>query len=227
MGVCLRIATPNPDVPDSVAALIHSLGQPLPTCEAYPDNYRIIYPKPLLDHGNPFHGGAREGYCGFSCKQKHASGHPDSLGGIVLGQKIKLMTRDGTYAEGKVIRASQTEITMEIRESEPKGRLLHPEAIIPTSDIGTVYLVKNGTIAAPVALGVAAGFAGAFAAAYSAENVHSDAGFISIMLLGAAGGATGGAILGREMAKKTLQINITEPRARSAESRTDNLDGIH
>jgi hypothetical protein len=37
-----------------------------------------------------------------------------SLGGVVLGQKIRLMMSDGTYVEGKVIRATREDITLKV-----------------------------------------------------------------------------------------------------------------
>jgi len=135
-----------------------------------------------------------------------------ALGSLVLGQKIKLMTRDGTYAEGKVLRASLDEIQMEISKSEPKGRLPAGEAVVRTSDIAVVHMKKNGSIAAPVALGVVGGLLGYIIAAYAAEHVHNDSAYFAIGIAAAAGGATGGAVLGRETVKKTITINVTPGR---------------
>ena len=131
------------------------------------------------------------------------------LGSLVLGEKIKLMTRDGTYVEGKVLRAGQDEIQMNISKCEPKGRLLRGEAVVPTSDIAVVHMKKNGSIAAPIALGVVGGLLGFVAAAYAADDVHSNTAYFAIGIATAAGGATGGAVLGRETVKKTITINVT------------------
>jgi len=48
-----------------------------------------------------------------------------ALGATVLGQKIQLMMHDGTYVEGKVLRASQTEIHIQVKKCVPKERLMH------------------------------------------------------------------------------------------------------
>ena len=136
----------------------------------------------------------------------------DSLGAIVLGQKIQLMMRDGTYVAGKVIKSGGDEISLRVDKSEPKDRVRGPEANLRTTDISVVYLRKNGTVALPVVLGIVAGLGALYGAAFAAENVHSTGGYISICLLSAAGGATGGALLGRELGRKTLTINVVPAR---------------
>ena len=137
---------------------------------------------------------------------------PDFLGGVVLGQKVELMMRDGTYVKGKVLRASRDEVTMSVKSSEPTGRIRGPEAILKSSEIAVVRLTKNGTAAAPIVLGVVGAIGALYAAAYAAQDFQSAGAFISVSLLSAAGGATGGALLGREAAKKTVTINVTQPK---------------
>jgi hypothetical protein len=83
-----------------------------------------------------------------------------------------------------------------------------PEAVIPTSEISVVYLRKNGTIALPIVIGVVSALGAMFGAAFTTEGLSSDGAVISIMLASAAGGATAGALLGREAGKKTVPINV-------------------
>jgi hypothetical protein len=45
----------------------------------------------------------------------------ENLGALILGKKIKLMTHDGSYVAGKVLRAGREEIVMHIDKSEPRG----------------------------------------------------------------------------------------------------------
>lgn len=49
---------------------------------------------------------------------------PGSLAPLVLDQKVRLMTHDGTYAEGRVVKASEASLTLQVRKTEPKGNLL-------------------------------------------------------------------------------------------------------
>jgi hypothetical protein len=133
-----------------------------------------------------------------------------SLGGVVLGQKIRLMMSDGTYVEGKVIRATREDITLKVKRVEPKGHLQGREVTIGTSAISVVHMSKSGPAAVPIALGVLGGFAGGSAAAFAGENMTSAAAAVTATLVGVVGGATGGALLGREAAKGTVTINVTQ-----------------
>ncbi len=134
---------------------------------------------------------------------------PEFVGSLVLDQNIHLMLRDGTYIEGKVRQATRESLTVKIRKCEPKNSVRGPEATLATADIAVVHYKKNGSVAAPVALGVLGGFAGGLAAAniayYSGAN---EGAAVGAFLLGIVGGASGGSILGREAAKKTVTINV-------------------
>ena len=134
----------------------------------------------------------------------------DSLGAMVLDQNIKLMMRDGTYVEGKVIQATREAITVKVKKSEPRDRVAGPEAVLATSDIGTVYLSKSGSTAVPIVLGIAGGFLGGMATAAAVLDGGSD-NSAALVFLGMGGGAAGGAILGREVVKKTVTINVLQP----------------
>ncbi len=133
-----------------------------------------------------------------------------SLGGVVLGHSIRLMMSDGTYVEGKVIRATGDDITLKVNRVEPKGHFQGSEVTIGTSAISVVHMSKSGPAAVPIALGILGGFAGGMAAGYAAEYMDSAAGAVTTCLVGVVGGATGGALLGREAAKGTVTINITQ-----------------
>ena len=135
----------------------------------------------------------------------------DSLGAMVLDKKIKLMMRDGTYVEGNVVQVSGDAITLKVKKSGPKNRFQGKEATIPTSDIGAVYLRKEGTVAAPIALGIGCGFLGAIVSAYALRNTSGTAGPVTAFIASTTGGAIGGALLGREAVKKTVTINVLQP----------------
>lgn len=132
----------------------------------------------------------------------------DSVGAMVLDKKIKLMMRDGTYVEGKVIQASQESITLKVKKSEPKDRFAEKEAIIPTQDIGSLHFRKGGTIAAPILFGIGGGIAGAIAGARISYDTHDEN--YAGGLIGAPLGAIGGALLGGELVKKTVTINVLQ-----------------
>jgi hypothetical protein len=132
----------------------------------------------------------------------------DTLGAVVLGQKIQLMMRDGTYLEGKVLQAGRNEIVMDVKKREPKGSLHGTGGSIRTEDIAVIHMTKSGSVAAPVALGVIGGLLGAAGSAYAADRLHDPTAFFSIFLLSTAGGATGGALLGRAAAKKRITISV-------------------
>jgi hypothetical protein len=134
---------------------------------------------------------------------------PRSVGALVLGRKIKLMKNDGTYLEGTVYRATEEEICMEVKKSEPKGRGIGPDATIPTSEISVIRMERGGNPAAAVALGVLGGVAGTLGSAYAAYagNMENGAG-VAVVAIGMAAGASGGAYLGHVAAKKILTINV-------------------
>jgi hypothetical protein len=134
----------------------------------------------------------------------------DSLGSVVLGHSIELMMSDGSYVEGKVIRATREDITLKVKRVEPKGHFQGREVTIGTSAISVVHMSKSGPAAVPIALGVLGGFAGGSAAAFASESMSSAAAAVTATLVGVVGGATGGALLGREAAKATVTINITQ-----------------
>lgn len=140
----------------------------------------------------------------------------ESLGSVVLGHSIELMMSDGTYVEGKVIRATREDITLKVKRVEPKGHFQGREVTIGTSAISVVHMSKSGPVAVPIALGVLGGFAGGTAAAFASEGMSSAAAAVTTTLVGIVGGATGGAILGREAAKGTVTINVTQATAASA-----------
>lgn len=132
----------------------------------------------------------------------------DTLGAVVLGEKIQLMMRDGSYLKAKVLRASKTEIYVRIEKSTPAGRFPQSETSLQTAEIGAVYVRKSGSAAAAVALGVAGGILGIWGSGYAAQDARSAAAFMAAVVAGGAGGATGGAMLGRELARKTVTISV-------------------
>jgi len=135
----------------------------------------------------------------------------ESLGAMILGKKIKLMMRDASYLEGKVLRAGPKEILIHVKKSENQGsavKIHNNKALLRTSDIGTVYLSKSGSVAAPVALGVIGGLFGVLGSVHALEHTRNKtAAWITLTVL-TAGGATGGALLGREVARKTVTVNV-------------------
>ncbi len=160
----------------------------------------------------PLFGFDEKGLSGAGAGRNTVNVSPDVLSGMVLDQSVRLMMRDGTYVEGKVFRASQDSITLKVNRSEPKGRIRGPDATLSSSEISVVFLRKSGTIAAPIALGILGGFAGGLATSYAAYALGGESTAAGIAVLGGiTGGACGGALLGREAAKRTLTINVISP----------------
>jgi hypothetical protein len=135
----------------------------------------------------------------------------DSLGAMVVGEKVKMMLRDGTYAEGKVVDATPENITLQVKKTEPKGRLTRPEAVIPAREISVVHLERRGSPAVPVALGIGGFFGGMLVGALASGLYWSD-GATPAMLgatwEGAMGGAVAGAYGGTKLAEKTVTISV-------------------
>jgi len=130
------------------------------------------------------------------------------LGAAVLGKNVKLMMRDGTYVEGKVLRANADEIFVHIKKSEPKGRVRTAEAALRTADIGVVHLRENGSMVLSIVLGVVGGLAGGVAVSYAADNVKNDGTYKALSWSGAAGAAAAGVFGGRAAVKKTITITV-------------------
>ena len=136
----------------------------------------------------------------------------ESVGPLILGQKVKIMMRDASYLEGTVVRADRDEVLIRITKADLKGSSAvtqkGKEAFVRTSDIGTVFLRKGGSIAGPIALGVIGGILGAAGSVYLVRDADSPAAAISFLAAGSAGGATLGALIGREAVKKTITISV-------------------
>jgi hypothetical protein len=134
-----------------------------------------------------------------------------SLGAMILGKKVKLMMRDASYLEGKVVRAGPKEILIHVKKSEIQGsaiKIHNSQVLLRTSDIGAVYLSKSGSVAAPVALGVIGGILGVAGSVFALEDTrNATAAWITLTVI-TAGGATGGALLGREVVRKTVTVNV-------------------
>ena len=142
---------------------------------------------------------------------------PVALGPLVENQSIKMMLKDGTYIEGKVLAAMEDILMLNVKHSEPQGRLKKGESPIQTRDISVVYMKKNGPIALPIILGVAGGFGGLLAGTYAGYQADSYGATLGMGIGLAAAGATGGAYLGSEAAKRTVTINVTTPKPLSSE----------
>jgi len=134
---------------------------------------------------------------------------PGALGTMVLDHKVKMMTRSGTYIEGKVLQAREDTLLVDVSKTEPKG-LLRGNSEISTADIAVIYMKKNGNVAYPIVLGVLGGFLGGVAGAYGAYSISSGPLGGAMVLGGIAGGATAGACAGHELAKKTITINVAQ-----------------
>jgi hypothetical protein len=137
---------------------------------------------------------------------------PGSLAPLVLDQKVRLMTHDGTYAEGRVVKASEASLTLQVRKTEPKGKLSPPEAVLPLSSISVIRLRKEGGLAAPISLGIAGGISGIFLGFVAACCESSTSSLILIPIGTGIGGAIGGSLLGREINRKTVTIYLNRPK---------------
>jgi len=133
--------------------------------------------------------------------------NPGAVGAVVLNEKVKIMTRDGGYIEGKVLQASRDKLVLDVSKAEPKR--IRGQSAISTDDIAVVYMKKNGSVAAPVALGVVGGFLALIGSSYAAYESNSGPMGAFMVIGGTAAGAAAGAYAGREAAKKTLTISVT------------------
>ncbi len=133
-----------------------------------------------------------------------------SLGPIILNRNVELMTRDGTYVKGRVIGASVDAIRVRIKLVEPANRIPGPEAKIRPADISVVYLRRAGSPFPAIGLGILGGCAAAGPLAAGADPDAENAGLQSFIIFSAmAMGATGGVLLGRKLAQKTIVIEVT------------------
>ncbi len=138
---------------------------------------------------------------------------PESLGSHILNQNVELMTRDGTYVKGKVLRTSAEEITLKIKKVEPKNRISGQEATLRPVDIAVINMKKSGSRVWPITLGIFGGLMAGGAVAGATTDGDSGGSAVGGLILGAmAAGATGGVILGKRIARKTVVINVG-PRA--------------
>ena len=103
------------------------------------------------------------------------------------------------------------EIFVDVKKCEPKNRVRGANVSIPAEYVAVVYLKKSGTVAAPVALGVVGGVLGFVGGAYMGFRLDDETAAVILSFGSAAGGATAGAMLGREAAKKRVAIAFTAP----------------
>ncbi len=126
-----------------------------------------------------------------------------------MGRNIELMTRDGTYIKGKVIKTSAEEIGLRVKNAEPKGRISGREAILRSGDISVINMKKAGSPALAIGLGIVGGLMGGGAIAAGGDpDMANQAAFDALVVGGMAAGATGGALLGRLLSRKTVVINV-------------------
>ena len=180
------------------------------------DNYRAVGRiKEVTDKRLVLDQGIRTGeylISEITSVQRHlvASDHlelsPNALGAVILNEKIKAMTRDGGYVEGKVVQSTEDSVIVDVSKSEPKGRFFG-ESRIPTTDIAVVYIKRSGGVAAPVGLGVIGGFLALLGSTYGAVSTNGPAGAL-LVIGGTSVGAALGAYAGSELVKKTITINV-------------------
>jgi hypothetical protein len=133
----------------------------------------------------------------------------DSLGALLLNRKLELMTKDGTYLKGKVIAADTNSITIRVDEAEPASRISGREATVRSTDISVVHMKKAGSPALPIVLGIVGAFAAGGPVAGMTDPDASDKGAQNALVFSAMGlGATGGLLLGRRLARKTVIVNV-------------------
>ena len=153
---------------------------------------------------NPAWGAAAENK--DSAQPNTVQATPESVGAMVVSEKITLMLQDGTYAKGKVLSASNSEIQLELNKVEPKERLKGPRVSIPTKEISVIHYKKSGSSAIPIALGIVGFLGGMLAGAlatWNEDTVNAGAAWG-----GAAGGAVLGAVGGKKLAEKTITIIV-------------------
>ena len=139
---------------------------------------------------------------------------PRNLAPLVLDQNIRFMMHDGTYGEGRVVKASETDLTLRVRKSEPKDRLTRPEALLPLSAISVVHMKKPGSVAAPITLGILGGIGGFVLGAIAGVSCCDEHPGVLLIPMGTSiGGAVGGSLLGRDIARKPITIYLNRQNA--------------
>jgi len=135
-----------------------------------------------------------------------------NLAPLVLDQKVRLMMHDGSYGEGRVVKASETDLTLRVRKSEPKDRLTRPDAVLPLSAISVIHMKKGGNVAAPITLGILGGVGGFILGAVAGVSCCDEHPGVVLIPMGTSiGGAVGGSLLGRDLARKTVTIYLNQP----------------
>jgi len=133
----------------------------------------------------------------------------DSLGALLLNRKVELMTKDGTYLKGKVIAADTQSIRVRVKEAEPANRVSGREATVRSTDISVVHMKKAGSPALAIVFGIVGAFAAGGPVAAGTDPDAYDKGAQNALVFSAMGlGATGGVLLGRRLARKTVIVNV-------------------
>lgn len=139
---------------------------------------------------------------------------PRNLAPLVLDQNIRFMMHDGTYGEGRVVKANETDLTLQVRKSEPKDRLTRPEASVLLSAISVVHMKKPGGVAAPITLGILGGIGGFVLGAVAGISCCDEYPAVFLIPMGASiGGAVGGSLLGRDITRKPITIYLNRQNA--------------
>jgi hypothetical protein len=134
---------------------------------------------------------------------------PERLGDVILNRDIELMTRDGTYVKGKVLRTSAEAITLRVKEAEPKDRISGGQATLRLADVSVIHMKKAGSRALAITLGIIGGIALASPLMAGADPDAADAALMDTIIFVTMGlGATGGYLLVRRLTQKTLIINV-------------------
>jgi hypothetical protein len=140
--------------------------------------------------------------------------NPENLGTFLLDQKVKLMTDNGVYIQGKVLSATPQAMTLRVSKIRPKQKITDSMLTLPVANVSIIRLKRGGHIAAPISFGILGGFGGYAAGTFGLLAANPNAGVASFLLVSipsTIGGAVGGALLGRELVKKEVTIYVNKP----------------
>lgn len=137
--------------------------------------------------------------------------NPDGLGAVIVGEKLKLMLKDGTYAEGRATDATSTDITLQVRKMEPKNRFSRSTAVIPVEEISVIHFTKSGSTAIPAILGIG-GFVGGMLAGAAVtilgDTECENGACIAVPWMTAIGGAALGVYGGKKLGEQTITVYV-------------------
>ena len=134
----------------------------------------------------------------------------NGLSPIILSHRVSLVLPTGTAISGDVVAVGDDSLTMDVHKTsdrkQPKGKMSIPRASVKTLQM----MDTNGT--GGRILGVVVGVVGGLVAGgeIAAHGWNTEAGAVTLVMVGAAAGSTGGYFVGKGVDRHTTIIRIVE-----------------